>query len=103
MYKITQEHIDKGIPHKSDACPVALCLHEHLNNTIALSSSYLYFQKPFNHFTEVTDLDFLTIAPGLKSWIRNYDNGLHVKEIEIVIEGSRVYLKDEYEEEYDAN
>lgn len=96
MYRVTEDHIEKGIPHAAKDCPVALCLHEHLNDTIALSAGYLYFQEPFNHFTKVTDLDFLTIQPELKQWIRNFDNGLVVDPIEIVIDGSKVYTKEEY-------
>ena len=95
MYKITEEYINKGIPSDSARCPIALCLRAKWDNTIAVSSRYIYSLTDFNSYLKAYDTEHLTMSKGLRSWISKFDNEDPVEEIEIVVKEDQVYLKEE--------
>ena len=96
MYKVTQDHIDKGCRNSTIACPIALCLREHVNSDIKVSRGHMYSPKPLTEYAEAKQITTYSLSTGIQWWIDKFDMGRrNIPEIDIQISDDYVHLKGE--------
>ena len=94
MYKVTKEHIEKGSKSDSRACPLALCLREHIEEQVAVSRRALYCRVPLTEWAKTQKLSFYTFSEALVAWIMNFDLGKEVPEISIYVDKDKFFIED---------
>ena len=103
MYKVTQDHIDKGITNSGIGCPIALCLRESFNDKICVYSGSLSCEELSNSFIKYTRVRSYPFSNDLRNWIERFDKGLKVSEITLIFTGEEFYIMDEEQHEFANN
>ena len=96
MYKVTQEHIDKGVRSSTIACPIALCLRDHVAGEIEVARGHMYCPQYLNEYAQQGNITTYSLSTGIQWWIEKFDMGRrNIPEIEIQISDDYVHLKGE--------
>jgi len=86
--RVTQEHIDRGIPYDSCACPIAISLHEMAENgKLGLHAWSWIVDQGYVFFSHIHDVNNASRLPNIADeFISAFDSGRPVNPIEFELE-----------------
>jgi hypothetical protein len=80
LIKVTQKHIDAGIPKNACFCPIAAAVRELGFNEIALDDSVAVIKKKEGHW------DTVSVPSSVKKFIAKFDSGKFVEPFEFELD-----------------
>ena len=79
---LTEDHIEQGMPHSPESCPVALCLQGILDDwrvSVTVNSRVAYIDDEFHPAVGIH------ITQRLRSWIERFDDDMDVPAGELFV------------------